>query len=122
MIDYCLPQQSIADGLGKTFHSMLLMQLPDHQGVNLGIFDAVHNYGKPMPLPQLITSLQIHPSKAFLIQRLMRILINSGFFTTKNINNDDYEVEYFLTDSSMLLLKNNPLSMTPFVLLSLDPV
>ncbi|MED6138025.1 hypothetical protein PIB30_070494 [Stylosanthes scabra] len=76
-----------------------------------------------MPLSQLIISLQIHPSKTSFIQRLMRILINSGFIATKNnINNDDNEVEYLLTDSSMLLLKNNPLSMTPFVLLSLDPV
>ncbi|MED6137354.1 putative O-methyltransferase 3 [Stylosanthes scabra] len=75
-----------------------------------------------MPLSKLIASLPIHPSKTSSIQRLMRILIHSGFFATKNVANDDCEVEYVLTDSSMLLLKNNPLSMKPYLLAMLDPI
>ncbi|XP_015931888.1 trans-resveratrol di-O-methyltransferase-like [Arachis duranensis] len=90
--------------------------------VELGIPDAIHNYGQPMPLSQLIASLTVHPSKTSSIQRLMRILIHSGFFTTKNVANDDPEVGYVLTDSSMLLLKENPLSVTPYVLAMLDPI
>ncbi|XP_057726105.1 trans-resveratrol di-O-methyltransferase-like [Arachis stenosperma] len=90
--------------------------------VELGIPDAIHNYGQPMPLSQLIASLPIHPSKSSYIQRLMRILIHSGFFTTKNVANDDHKVGYVLTDSSMLLLKDNPLSVTPFLLGMLDPI
>ncbi|KAL4299708.1 hypothetical protein AHAS_Ahas17G0127900 [Arachis hypogaea] len=90
--------------------------------VELGIPDAIHNYGQPMPLSQLIASLPIHPSKSSSIQRLMRILIHSGFFGTKNVANDDAEVGYVLTDSSMLLLKDNPLSVTPFLLVMLDPM
>ncbi|WJX58418.1 hypothetical protein P8452_43880 [Trifolium repens] len=31
--------------------------------VDLGIPDIIHNYGKPMPLSKLISSLSIHPSK-----------------------------------------------------------
>ncbi|KAL1308434.1 hypothetical protein HN51_050391 [Arachis hypogaea] len=91
--------------------------------VELGIPDAIHNYGQPMPLSQLIASLPIHPSKSSSIQRLMRILIHSGIFATKNVANDDHcEVGYVLTDSSMLLLKDNPLSVTPFLLAMLDPI
>ncbi|MED6109451.1 hypothetical protein PIB30_033737 [Stylosanthes scabra] len=79
--------------------------------VKLGIPDAIYNYGQSMPLSQLIASLSIHPSKTSSIQRLMRILIHSGFFAAKNVaEDDDYEVEYVLTYSSMLLLKDNPLS------------
>ncbi|XP_072055354.1 trans-resveratrol di-O-methyltransferase isoform X3 [Arachis hypogaea] len=92
--------------------------------VELGIPDAMHNYGKPMPLSQLIASLPIHPSKTSFIHRLMRILIHSGIFTTENVTNDNNEVEsgYVLTDSSMFLLKNNPFSVTSLMLFSLSPV
>ncbi|RYR46814.1 hypothetical protein S245_023567 [Arachis hypogaea] len=90
--------------------------------VELGIPDAIHNYGQPMPHSKLIASLQIHPSKTSFIYRLMRILIHSGFFATKNGADKDLEVSYVLTDSSMLLLKGNPISIRPFLLLTLDPI
>ncbi|MED6128782.1 putative O-methyltransferase 3 [Stylosanthes scabra] len=94
--------------------------------IDLSIPEAIYKYGQPMPLSKLIISLQIHPSKSSFVQRLMKILIHSGFFTTKNVaNNNDDELEeagYVLTDSSMLLLKDNPLSVTPFLLAMLDPV
>ncbi|XP_057726083.1 trans-resveratrol di-O-methyltransferase-like [Arachis stenosperma] len=91
--------------------------------VELGIPDAIHKYGKPMPLAQLICSLQIHPSKTSFVHRLMRILVHSNFFTTKNVTNNDLEVEvgYVLTDSSMLLLKDSPLSLIPHLFMILDP-
>ncbi|KAK7300843.1 hypothetical protein RJT34_11694 [Clitoria ternatea] len=75
-----------------------------------------------MPLSNLIASLPIHPSKTHCIFRLMRILIHSGFFSQHNVTENQLEIEYVLTDASMLLLKNNPLSVTPFLLPSLDPI
>ncbi|QHO27782.1 Trans-resveratrol di-O-methyltransferase [Arachis hypogaea] len=89
-----------------------------------GIPDVIHNYGKPMPLSQLVASLQIHPSKTSFVHRLMRILVHSNFFTTKDVPSNDLEIEigYVLTDSSMLLLKDNPLSLSPLVAAMLDPI
>ncbi|KAK7300846.1 hypothetical protein RJT34_11697 [Clitoria ternatea] len=90
--------------------------------VELGIPDIIHNYGQPMPLSNLIASLPIHPSKTHCIFRLMRILIHSGFFSQHNVTQNQLEIEYVLTDASMLLLKNNPLSVTPFLHAMLDPI
>ncbi|KAK7321406.1 hypothetical protein VNO77_32025 [Canavalia gladiata] len=90
--------------------------------VDLGIPDVIHNYGKPMPLSHLISSLPIHPSKTHFVYRLMRILIHSGFFFHHNVTENELEVEYVLTDASILLLKNNPFSVTPFLHAMLDPI
>ncbi|RYR46804.1 hypothetical protein Ahy_A07g032630 [Arachis hypogaea] len=71
--------------------------------VDLGILEAINNYGQPMPFSKLIASLLIiPPSKTSFIQRLMRILIQSGFFVTKNVADKDLEVCYVLIDSYML--------------------
>ncbi|CAL0306218.1 unnamed protein product [Lupinus luteus] len=91
--------------------------------VDLHIPDVIHNYGQPMPLSKLIASLPIHPSKTCFIYRLMRILIHFGFFSEQNFTEqNELEVEYALTDASMLLLKDNPFSMTPFLHVVLDPM
>ncbi|CAL0307709.1 unnamed protein product [Lupinus luteus] len=91
--------------------------------VDLGIPDIIHNYGKPMPLSKLIASLPIYPSKTCFIYRLMRILIHSGLFSEENVTGqNELEVEYVLTDASILLLKENPFSMTPFLHAVLDPI
>ncbi|XP_057442180.1 trans-resveratrol di-O-methyltransferase-like [Lotus japonicus] len=90
--------------------------------VDLGIPDIIHNYGKPMPLSKLIASLPIHSSKAGNIPRLMRVMIHSGFFSQHNITENELEVEYTLTDDSILLLKGHPFSILPFLLCSNDPI
>ncbi|XP_061347760.1 probable O-methyltransferase 3 [Gastrolobium bilobum] len=90
--------------------------------IDLGIPEAIHNYGKPMPLSQLIASLSIHPSKTSFIYRLMRILAHSGFFSQQNTIENELETGYVLTDASILLLKDNPLSQRPFLLGMLDPI
>ncbi|KAJ1380220.1 Winged helix-like DNA-binding domain superfamily [Sesbania bispinosa] len=90
--------------------------------VDLGLPDLIHNYGQPMPLSQLIASLPIHPSKTHFIYRLMRIMTHSGFFTQQNVTENELEVKYVLTDASLLLLTNHPLSVTPFLLAMLDPI
>ncbi|CAL5189769.1 unnamed protein product [Lathyrus oleraceus] len=89
--------------------------------VDLSIPDIIHSYGKPMSLSKLISSLPIHPSKKPCIYRLMRIMTHSDFFSQQNITDNELEIEYMLTDVSKLLLKDNPMSMAPFVQGSLDP-
>ncbi|XP_054793479.1 probable O-methyltransferase 3 [Prosopis cineraria] len=90
--------------------------------IDLNIPDIIHKHGKPMPLPLLISSLQIHPSKTRNIYRLMRILSHSGFFSLQKLPDEVEEEGYVLTDASTLLLKDNPLSVTPFLLAMLDPI
>ncbi|KAK2430488.1 hypothetical protein P8452_43879 [Trifolium repens] len=90
--------------------------------VDLGIPDIIHNHQKPMPLSKLISSLSIHPTKNHNIYRLMRIMTHSGFFSQQNVTGNELEIEYMLTDASRLLLKDNPMSVRPFVQAMLDPV
>ncbi|XP_020416249.1 trans-resveratrol di-O-methyltransferase-like [Prunus persica] len=114
--------------------------------VQLGIPDVIHNHGQPISLSNLISGLNVHPSKAYFIACLMRILVHSNFFAqdqqvqlpllpNNNINNEnivhqdlDDEAEektavvYSLTPASRLLLKEAPLSTTQFLLMILDPV
>ncbi|GAU36250.1 hypothetical protein TSUD_214470 [Trifolium subterraneum] len=52
----------------------------------------------------------------------MRIMTHSGFFSQQNVTENELEIEYMLTDASRLLLKDNPISLTPFVQAMLDPV
>ncbi|PON49144.1 O-methyltransferase COMT-type [Parasponia andersonii] len=91
--------------------------------IQLGIPDTIQNHGKPMTISQLVASLPIHQKKASCVYRLMRILVHSGFFALQKVGETDDEQEgYALTDASKLLLKDNPLSVTPFLLAMLDPV
>ncbi|BBH05487.1 O-methyltransferase family protein [Prunus dulcis] len=114
--------------------------------VQLGIPDVIHNHGQPISLSNLISGLNVHPSKAHFIARLMRILVHSNFFAqdqqvqlpllpNNNNNNENIAhqdihdeaeekavVVYSLTPASRLLLKEAPLSNTQFLLMVLDPV
>ncbi|KAG2712487.1 hypothetical protein I3843_04G119600 [Carya illinoinensis] len=90
--------------------------------IQLSIPDIIHNHAKPMTLSELLVALPIHPTKARHIPRIMRILIHSGFFVAEETIGNDEEERYALTDASRLLLKENPLSVTPFLLAVLDPV
>ncbi|ESW14070.1 hypothetical protein PHAVU_008G250600 [Phaseolus vulgaris] len=89
--------------------------------VDLGIPDIIHNHGQPMSLSNLISSLPIHSSKTHFIHRLMRIMVQSGFFSQHNPTENELEVKYALTDSSLLLLKSHAMSMTPYLQAKLDP-
>lgn len=92
--------------------------------VQLRIPDAISHHGQPMTLPQLVSSLQVDPQKSQHIHRLMRILAYAGFFLIHEPSKegDDQEVAYSLTNSSLLLLEHNPLTLSPFLLSMLDPV
>ncbi|KAI6697298.1 hypothetical protein NL676_017417 [Syzygium grande] len=47
--------------------------------IQLGILETIHHHGQPMNTDALISALQIHPSRAHGVERLMRILIHSRF-------------------------------------------
>ncbi|KAK6794829.1 hypothetical protein RDI58_008282 [Solanum bulbocastanum] len=84
--------------------------------IQLGIPDIIHRHGRPMTPSDLVNALPINKLKGHnCIYRLMRILIHAGFFTQG-------EVGYLLTPTSRLLLKNEPLSLAPFVQAQLDPI
>ncbi|CAI9108259.1 OLC1v1007822C1 [Oldenlandia corymbosa var. corymbosa] len=91
--------------------------------VQLGIPDIIHQhvnqYHQPMTLHHLVNALPINPAKSQFIHRLMRILTHTGFFQKEKIGEEE---GYSLTPSSKLLLKDNPLCQTPFLMLNLDPV
>ncbi|CAO2828018.1 unnamed protein product [Amaranthus hypochondriacus] len=88
--------------------------------LQLGIPDTIHKHGKPMSLNELATSLPVHPNNIPSLNRLMRILESSNFFSKKLLQDGGYGFD--LTSSSKLLLKNHPLNLAPFVLTQLDPV
>ncbi|CAI9109104.1 OLC1v1008859C1 [Oldenlandia corymbosa var. corymbosa] len=89
--------------------------------LQLGIPDIIHKHGDnhPMSLHQLVNALPINHEKSQFIPRLMQILTHSVFFRKENIFGED---GYLLTPSSKLLLRDNPLSATPFVMAMLDPL
>ncbi|KAI6697297.1 hypothetical protein NL676_017416 [Syzygium grande] len=89
--------------------------------IQLGIPDTIHHHGQPMTLDALVSALQIHPSRGPCIGRLMSILVHSGFFEQQKLAPDGRDA-YVLNHMSKLLLKDNPLSVTPFALVMLDPI
>ncbi|KAJ6383581.1 hypothetical protein OIU78_026968 [Salix suchowensis] len=89
--------------------------------VQLGIPDVIHKHGKPMTLSDLVSALPIHPLKTQYVHRIMRILVHSGFFSQQNLNGGPNQEAYFLSQSGRLLLRDNPLSMRPLLLMVLDP-
>ncbi|CAK9316187.1 unnamed protein product [Citrullus colocynthis] len=83
--------------------------------IQLGIPDAINSHDpNPMPLSLLVSTLQLHPNKTQFIYRLMRLLTHSDFFVI-------HEEGYMLTNSSRLLLKDNPCAVSPFLLSMLEP-
>lgn len=93
--------------------------------VELGIPDAIHSEGgKPVSLHELANKLSIPPARIDALRYMMRLLVHSGFFTRQKIEKDDGESdELFLpTVNSSLLLKDNEVSISPFVVGMLDPM
>ncbi|XP_008792251.1 trans-resveratrol di-O-methyltransferase-like [Phoenix dactylifera] len=88
--------------------------------VELGIPDAIHAHGQPLPFSRLVSSLAIPPSKAPSLRRLLRLLTHTGFFTIHPDLDSSGEDAYSLTPSSQLLLKSSPTSLASFVVGILD--
>ncbi|KAJ6367787.1 hypothetical protein OIU78_000366 [Salix suchowensis] len=85
----------------------------------LGIPDIIHNHGRQITLPRLVSALHIAPNKTSIIFRLMRMLVNSGFFATTKAANGQGEGEeeeaYVLTPPSQLLVTDNTNCLSPFM-------
>ncbi|KAI7749350.1 hypothetical protein M8C21_032956, partial [Ambrosia artemisiifolia] len=77
--------------------------------------------------PILVEALGLKPERTQSIYRLMRMLVHSGFFvkqsvsSTRGYSNEEGE-GYSLAPPSRLLLKEDPLSIRPFLLAMLDPL
>ncbi|KAL4581335.1 hypothetical protein LXL04_017549 [Taraxacum kok-saghyz] len=90
--------------------------------IELQIPDIIDRHGAPMLLSELVEALSINKERTNYVYRLMRILIQSGFFVTQTISNGKEEKEaYLLAPVSRSLLNQEPLSTSPFVLGMLDP-
>ena len=95
--------------------------------IELGIPDIINNHGQPITLSNLISELEIHPSKSHCIRRLMRLLVHYGLFAAQKADTLGQEEEedndqYSLTLATRLLVKGGPLRATPFVLSLLNPL
>ncbi|KAK4398081.1 Trans-resveratrol di-O-methyltransferase [Sesamum angolense] len=92
--------------------------------IELGIPEIIHKHGKPLTLAKLINALPINKANSRYVYRLMRILVHSEFFVKVSISNDDEEGNegYWLTPASHLLLKDEPLSIKPFIEVVMDPI
>ncbi|KAK2632619.1 hypothetical protein EUGRSUZ_L01321 [Eucalyptus grandis] len=89
--------------------------------IQLGIPDTICRHGQLMTLDTLVSALQIHPSRAQCVDRLMCILVHSGFFKQKKLALDGRDA-YLLNHVSELLLTNNSSGVTPFAMSMLDPI
>ncbi|KAH1045914.1 hypothetical protein J1N35_036698 [Gossypium stocksii] len=91
--------------------------------LDLGILEIIQNHGKPMTITELVVALRmLNPTKACDIYRIMRILVHSGIFARQKLENDAQEEGYVLTNSSRILLKDNPFCITPTLKATMDPV
>ncbi|CAL5345050.1 unnamed protein product [Camellia sinensis] len=74
----------------------------------LRIPDIIHNHKKPISLPDLVSSLQLPPSKINALHRLMSLLTHLGFFATTKLDpNHGDQKGYVLTPTtSRFLIKS----------------
>ncbi|CAJ1976381.1 unnamed protein product [Sphenostylis stenocarpa] len=89
--------------------------------VQLGIPDIINNHGKPITLPHLVSALQIAPSKADFVHRLMRFLAHNGIFDIHQ-SQADHDLTFSLTPASKLLVTGSGYCLSPMVLLNTDPL
>ncbi|XP_054818492.1 isoflavone-7-O-methyltransferase 9-like isoform X2 [Prosopis cineraria] len=72
---------------------------------DLEIPGVIHKHGQPIPLSQLVSALNVPPSKATFVKGLMRLLAHNGLFAISKSNTTEEESEeaYDLTPASKLL-------------------
>ncbi|KAI7734243.1 hypothetical protein M8C21_011556 [Ambrosia artemisiifolia] len=94
--------------------------------IQLEIPDIISRHGSPMLLSQLVEALGIDQERTPFVYRLMRLLVHTGFFVKQSVSTpgggDEEGEGYSLAPTSRLLLKDEPLSIRPFLLLVLDPM
>ncbi|XP_026452333.1 trans-resveratrol di-O-methyltransferase-like [Papaver somniferum] len=98
--------------------------------VELGIPNIIHSHGKPMPLYSLVDALSLPPTKTEYLNRLMRLMVYSGIFSTESLEKNQEDKGYILTATSKLLINTtkttssavifliDPFTMSPFYFLS----
>ncbi|XLS56642.1 hypothetical protein HN51_006397 [Arachis hypogaea] len=97
--------------------------------IELEIPTIIYNHEKPITLHELISILQVPPSKISGVERLMRHLSHNGFFDIVTIHDDDGGDEnkekkeaYALTIASELLVKGTEYCLTPMAKCGLNPL
>ncbi|KAJ6854159.1 trans-resveratrol di-O-methyltransferase-like [Iris pallida] len=86
--------------------------------LELGIADAVHSHGKPIPLTELAAKLSIPPTRIPSFGRFMALLAHSGFFTTTATESN--EDACAITTNSLPLVNEMGASVAPFIEMALD--
>ncbi|KAJ6827068.1 trans-resveratrol di-O-methyltransferase-like [Iris pallida] len=92
----------------------------------LAIPDAIHNNGNAITLSELSAALSVPPSRASGLRRLMRLLVDLGFFAARRSHHqepeeeEEDEVTFFLTTLSSILVKGKSDCLSPFLVLMLD--
>ncbi|MFS8027838.1 putative O-methyltransferase domain, plant methyltransferase dimerization [Helianthus anomalus] len=95
--------------------------------IELEIPGIIHRHGVLMSLSELVDAFPINKERSQYVYRLIRILVHAGFFsiqslpTIKGVDREERE-GYSLTPVSRLLLKEEPLNITPLFLVFLDPI
>jgi len=90
--------------------------------IELGIPDIIHNHDQPITLSELVSILQIPPTKVRGVHSLLRYLAHNGFLQIVRVHHNTEEKEaYALTAASQLLVKDTHLSLTPMVEYLINP-
>ncbi|XP_027352517.1 isoflavone 7-O-methyltransferase-like [Abrus precatorius] len=90
--------------------------------VELDVPNIIHNHGQPITLQELVSILQVPPTKIGKVQSIMRYMAHSGFFEIVRIHNKKEDNEaYALTVASELLVKGTNFCLAPMVECVLDP-
>ncbi|XP_054818491.1 isoflavone-7-O-methyltransferase 9-like isoform X1 [Prosopis cineraria] len=90
---------------------------------DLEIPGVIHKHGQPIPLSQLVSALNVPPSKATFVKGLMRLLAHNGLFAISKSNTTEEESEeaYDLTPASKLLVNGTDLCLCSMVHLAVSP-
>ncbi|CAI0376162.1 unnamed protein product [Linum tenue] len=92
-----------------------------HCAIELGIADAIHSHGQPIPLGELAAALNISRAKAPFLSRLMRMLVHLGYFVQVEQEGCSVSNSYWVAPLSRLLLKDNPFSTRSIIFCSNHP-
>lgn len=87
----------------------------------LGIPDIISNHGKPITLLELVSALQIPPSKVGFVKRFMRFLAHNRIFDIHESQEDHHELAYALTPASKLLVNDSIHCLSPMLQFMTDP-
>ncbi|KAJ1704231.1 hypothetical protein LUZ63_004010 [Rhynchospora breviuscula] len=87
--------------------------------LDLGIPDAINNYGQPMTLSQIQSALSLPSAKKPHLHRLLPLLTHIGFLFEQGAGVRT-EAIYGLTTMSLLVLKNGASTMFPLACFNLD--